>query len=669
MGDRKLLIPASGRARVLFATICAIGSVGGIIAALGYELKLTLSLPAVQEWPANFAVVRVEDDTCGTVSTDGTKLTVDRWTSGGKAAAKSWSVDTGKSRTAWAADPVGGWVAWSSGTRISVVQAPLDDRTQPAAKTLDTGGKTPVTLSALPDRTLAVVLTGGSIQRWDVNSMSLASDQKIPFGAGDQALFDGDWLGIWRVRRQEVATFSLSDDGEWASKGVMPLPAGARPVMNAYGSVAAIVKNGVWYGGVTYEAPGQVRSVALRRFGGILVTGDFEGLYLLHPDRPAEKLVNAEPRSALTFTGGKLAIAGSRGAALYNVRGAQLFTDRGRTLIYAAGVLFAALGIYMLALFGRLAWKHIVRIGSRIPSGFGGEFAKRSTAPPPALIEALNGKQAILWAGSGLSAQAGHPTWSDLLERMHKTATVENWFSKETLRALDVARRTGDDRVLEEIVQGMSNRRSRMVEFICNIFSLPAQLSKSHYALYRMPFRACITTNYDNMLERLGPDWNARLYTARSQGFARAAESPKFFLMKLYGDLRDPDTILLCPSELYASAEEWPSLGDTLRTLFKENSFFFVGVSPERLLADLRSLNMPQSSQVRHWIASGVAGSKWSRAAQDLKDEFGVQLIPFRSTNVDLELPLWLDQVSQQFSPSRVSNRPADPWYVETRAS
>jgi hypothetical protein len=49
-------------------------------------------------------------------------------------------------------------------------------------------------------------------------------------------------------------------------------------------------------------------------------------------------------------------------------------------------------------------------------------------------------------------------------------------------------------------------------------------------------------------------------------------------------------------------------------------------------------------------------------AAQDLEDEFGVRLIPFRSTEVDLELPLWLDQVSQKFSPSRVSNKPADPW-------
>lgn len=669
MGDRKLLIPASGRARILFATICAIGSVGGVIAALGYELKLTLSLPAVREWPANFALVRAEDSDYGTVTADGSTLVIEKWNpQSGDSRVESWTVETGRARTAWAADPVGGWVAWSSGTRISVVQAP-DGGHQPAPKTLDTSGKTPVALAALPDRTLAVVLAGGSIQRWDVNSMSLASDQKIPLAAGDQALFEGSWLGIWRARRHEVSTFSLADGGEWSSKATVTLPAGSRPVMNAYGSVAAIVKNGVWYDGVTYDAPGPVRSVALRRFGGILVTGDFEGLYLLHPDRAAEKLVNAEPRSTVWLTGGSLAISGTRGSALYQVRGAQLFTDRGRTLVYAAGVLLGALAIYMLALFGKLAWKHLVKLGSRIPSGFAGEFARRSTPPPPQLTDALSAGHAILWAGSGLSAQSGHPTWSDLLERLHKTATIENWFSKDTLRALDVARRSGDDRVLEEIVQAMANRRPRIVEFICNLFSLPAQLSKSHYALYRMPFRACITTNYDNLLERLGPDWSSRLYTARSQGFARANESPKFFLMKLFGDLRDPETILLCPSELYAAAEEWPSLGETIRTLFKENSFFFVGVSPERLLADLRSLSIPQSNQVRHWIASGVTGSKWARAAQDLRDEFGVQLIPFRSTEVDLELPLWLDQVSQRFAPSRISAKPADPWYVETRAS
>lgn len=669
MGDRKLLIPASGKARILFATLCAIGSAGGVIAALGYELKLNLSLPAVREWSSNFAMLQVEDETYGSVKVDGSRLVINKWESGSGSSGLEWSVDTGRSRSGWTADPIGGWVAWNQGTRISVVPAPLDKARPAEPKVIDTNGRNPAALASLPDRTLAVLLTSGSIQRWDVSSMSLVSDQKIPFTAGDQPLFEGNWMGIWRPRRHEIATFSLSDSGEWNAKEILKLPAGSRPVMNAYGSVAAITRSGVWHDGVAHEAPGLVRSVALRRFGGILATGDFEGLYLLHPDRPAEKLVNAEPRSVFFFTGGKLALSGSRSSSVYNVRGAQLFTDRGRALVYLAGALLAALSLYMLALFGRLAWKHVSRISGKLPGGLGGQFTQRKTPAPEGLIEALRGQRAILWAGSGLSAQAGHPTWSDLLDRMYKTATIENWFTKDALRAIDAARRSGDDRALEEIVQGMANRRPRMVEFICNLFNLPAQLSKSHYALYRMPFRACITTNYDNLLERLGPDWSARLYTARSAGFARAAETSRFFLMKLYGDLREPDTVLLCPSELYGAAEEFPALGETLQKLFQEHTFFFVGVSPERLLADLRNLNLPPSNGVRHWLASGVTGSRWSRAAKELRTEFGVQLIPFRDHEVDLELPLWLDQVSQQFITSRVSTKPADPWYVETRAS
>jgi hypothetical protein len=669
VGDRSQLIPVFGRARILFAAICAIGSIGGVIAALGYELKLTLAAPAVREWPSSFAMVRAEGGEYGTVAIDGSRIRVEKWNGApGNSPVMSWTADMGKPRTIWTADPIEGWAAWSAGSVIHIVTEPSERDKAPGAKTIDMGGRVPSLITALPGNGLAVVFSGAVLQRWDITSMSLAVEQKIALSGADQTIFDGEWMGVWRPRRNEVVTYAISRSGGWSKRDSRQIPPGSRPVMNAHGGVAAIIRNTVVKDGVAYYAPGPVRSAVLRRFGGILVTGDFEGVYLVHSDRPPERLTGAEPKSQLTLTGGALVVSG-KGSSIYAVRGAEIFTNRGRTLVYAAGALFAALVIYTLALFWRLAGKHLKRFGCSLPAAFGAQFARRSTPPPPELIAALRDRRAVLWAGSGLSAQSGHPAWSELLERLQKTAAIESWFEKDTLRKLDSARRSGDDKMLEEIVRGMSNRRPRLIEFITNLFGLPAQLSKSHYALYRMPFRACVTTNYDNLLERLGPDWNARVYTARSPGIAKAVESSTFFLLKLFGDLRDPETILLCSAELYDTLAELPVLGETLGVLFKENSFFFVGVSPERLLADLRNLDFPGSSEVRHWAVSGVSGSKWARAARDLEDEFGVKVIPFPSDQFDLELPLWLDTMSQHFAVTQVPTEPTDPWYVERRAS
>jgi hypothetical protein len=190
-----------------------------------------------------------------------------------------------------------------------------------------------------------------------------------------------------------------------------------------------------------------------------------------------------------------------------------------------------------------------------------------------------------------------------------------------------------------------------MVEFVCNLYGLPAQLSKSHYALYSIPFRACVTTNYDNLLERLGPDWTARLFTARSEGYVRAAAHGTFFLWKLNGDLRHHDTILLCPSELYQAARDHARIPQTLHGLFRSHSFLFVGVSPERLLEDLTKLEFPTSdpgSRPRHWLVSGVSGRAWGSAARELDQMYGVRLIPFRASEVDAELPVWLGRLAAE---------------------
>ncbi len=669
--NRPLLIPASTGTRVLFATICLLGSLGGVLAALAYELKLNLSLAAETraagpsyEWARSPGGRLI-----GARSGPG-RATLEIWPAASgplpSAARQLWSHET-RGKPQWIVDPDGAWAAWIAGGELRVRS--LAEAAPDETRMIEFSGKTAALAAPLPGDAISVIFTDGTAGLYSAATLELRGATKVPAAPADQWIGEGSWAGIWRSRASTVEIFEADSSGNWTPRGVSRLPAGSRPAISSHGAVTGTLGNRVWKDGAWHRAPGQVRSVAVRRFGGILATGDFDGVYLLNGEDRPEKLAPAAPYSLLSIAGGRLVVSGGAETVVHRIRGYELFTERGRLFVYGSAILSGVLLLYLVALFLRLGAKLWEGIFDGLRAGGARSFAKRNTPPPQRLVDAFRAGASVLWAGSGLSAQSGHPTWNQLLDKLEETAAAEAWFPPDVAASVRNARRQGDDAALEEIVHRMYERRARMVEFVCNIYGLPAQLSKAHYALYRLPFRACITTNYDNMLERLGPEWNARLFTPSSRGYETAVKEGKFSLLKLYGDLRDPDTIKLCPSELFAAAEAWGALGETLRAMFERNSFLFVGVSPERLLADLRGLGFPNGSETRHWVVTGVQDRGWARASNALRAEFGVEVIPFRSREVDIELPLWLDDLAKKAAPAAKPLASADPWYVESKAS
>jgi len=578
------LIRLQGWSRILFVAVCVIGAAGGVAAAMFWEIDLALSLAVVRDLPGrNYAWTDSDGDRLVGIRTSNTEVSADAWALGESAPdpkpVHTWSEAAPGPRSALAADAEVGMAAWVANGKLSARRLDSDRALAP----VDVPRQAVAAMGILESGIAAILYADGSTVSVNPGA-GVSSQGRIPMAAGDNAQITANWLAVRSQKDAHATVHRAGKDGSWTEHWRGMVPAGNRWILSSGGDILVPAKNGVWLGERFLPAPGLVRWAGVSRFGAVLVTGDFEGVHLVQDWKEPVRLAAAAPGSALSVRGRRAILASSRGTTVFSVRGGALMSLRGQVLIYTAAVLFGAVFLYVLALYGRLFLKVLLRLFGRVPIGFNREYAHRETPVPSELIQAFLSGRTILWAGSGLSAQAGYPTWNDMLLRLQHAAQTEGWFTPEILARLNRARASGDEEQLGQLIRALGSPRSRMVEFVCGLYSKPAQLSRSHYALYRMPFRSCLTTNYDDLLERLGPEWSSRVHTAQSEEAVFAAANGRFFLWKLNGSANLPQTVLLCSPELMAVAEASPHLRETLNLMFEANSFFFVGVSPTRLL-------------------------------------------------------------------------------------
>src|SRR5262245_26616753 len=132
-------------------------------------------------------------------------------------------------------------------------------------------------------------------------------------------------------------------------------------------------------------------------------------------------------------------------------------------------------------------------------------MAANSTFPsdqmPPALVEAIQSGDCVLFVGAGLSAGAGLPGWVGLLNRMLDWCVQNrvNFAGRKgeierdirTGRLIEVAQRLrrlmGDEafqRFLKDLLYGDN-----------------VKPTENHQLLTSIPFSSILTTNYDKLLE------------------------------------------------------------------------------------------------------------------------------------------------------------------------
>ena len=438
---------------------------------------------------------------------------------------------------------------------------------------------------------------------------------------------------IWRfpptAKALSPCTISGTVNGSLTQQTTSPeIP--DRLLIPAPGVAGALAYGRLRIGGVTRPGPGAIQSVAMHLYDAIVV-GDFEGVFVLPPDGELYRLAAGGPESVVASGQDHIAVSGRSGTALFNLGIEDRLTASGRKLSWVALALMilAAMlvcGPFLLSVFFR-AGPGRLRDGRRaaLPTTLG--------VPPPELIKMCANGDAILWAGTGLSAQSGFPLRAAFIATVLQAAVLEKWVDASRLQKLSSLLSRGDGELaLDQLAAAMRSQRGALVSHCTAIYARFGILSRSHELLARLNFGRAITTNYDMLLEQMQKRWASGVATLAA---GSAGDTP---LLKLYGALHEPSTLLLSRAE-FKNALDGPGRAGLRRTL-DESPVLFLGCSAEGLLADLETIGATVSAaQPKRYALIAVSAAAWTRQAEQLWRLYGIETLACSSEKIQGALP------------------------------
>jgi hypothetical protein len=224
-----------------------------------------------------------------------------------------------------------------------------------------------------------------------------------------------------------------------------------------------------------------------------------------------------------------------------------------------------------------------------------------------ALVDALREQRCVLFAGAGLSAGAGLPGWSPLIEQLAGDLGIPCPAHPDLDYYLDLAQWYVEARGAAELA-GVIGR----------LFgAAPARPTLAHYLLTSLPVRVIITTNYDDLLERALTALRKYPDTIVEQSdVVRTAQPEGVCVVKLHGDARRQKGIVLSRDDYDAFFRNRPAHALLLEGLLLNQTFLFVGYG----------LKDPNFRQIYSRIAGMLEGAK--REAFALTVEAGTASSP-----------------------------------------
>lgn len=232
--------------------------------------------------------------------------------------------------------------------------------------------------------------------------------------------------------------------------------------------------------------------------------------------------------------------------------------------------------------------------------------------PPidPRLMDAIRDGNCVAFVGSGFSAAAGLPQWTQLIRDLAADATVG---SRELVRSLLDAHPEPSTRELEMAAQLLFDALGE--EDFCRRLAgtlrkepLPEAMRRRLKHLRGIPFRAIVTTNFDPLLPGVPPSAEAyrRLLRPRRpaspwrEAIARGAlglapltdalGDAESVVVQLHGRLDEAGSLVLTRSQYRRRLYSDPAYLTALRSLLATSTVLFLGYSlTDAYLNELRS--------------------------------------------------------------------------------
>jgi hypothetical protein len=330
----------------------------------------------------------------------------------------------------------------------------------------------------------------------------------------------------------------------------------------------------------------------------------------------------------------------------------------------------AALIIFVLVVLGLLAGGYLYQRGKlkREAAGPTPQAEPQDLflpeAIPEALVDACAQGECVLYAGAGLGAQSGLPTWSDLVSGLLNWALENRYISDdEALSYVAEVARGQADAVADSLVSRLNtqDRQSGLNAYLRRIFLGRPSPSALHSQLKRIKFSGVLTANFDDLLEGIYETSEDKVLTPRdSESLLAALTRRAFFILKLYGTLDREETVIVAPAQYESAITGNTLFSEFMQTLFFSRSLLFVGASMEGIEAYLRGISFPKDAGRRHYAVVAVSDVAWRAKAEVLERRYGIKVLPYTPKNDYAELRDFLNKLAEAVS-SRRNVESGDP--------
>ena len=198
-----------------------------------------------------------------------------------------------------------------------------------------------------------------------------------------------------------------------------------------------------------------------------------------------------------------------------------------------------------------------------------------TTSPDPyrGLRTSLAAGNLAAFVGAGMSLGAGLPGWYGLIKELCSRVGYDlppaRWAASDTL--IDAAQYYVNREGLHSLIAFLKDR----------LDTTGKGPTAAHQALARLPITTVFTANYDDLLERAYRDAGKRVqlivgdmglpFLRRDAGYVN--------LVKLYGDLNQPETIVLTRGQYESFFLQRPQMIKLLETEVARSDFLYLGWS------------------------------------------------------------------------------------------
>jgi hypothetical protein len=259
---------------------------------------------------------------------------------------------------------------------------------------------------------------------------------------------------------------------------------------------------------------------------------------------------------------------------------------------------------------------------------------------PTGLTDAINRGECTLFWGGGLSAQAGYPTWREALDRMIEETKTEVSYKTGLQSALKAGR-------FSLVVDSLATRLSR-TDIIAQLYELwgsqrpvPSVIN----AVSRFPFANVVTSVWDPLIEQaFARRQPVVVMGVSSESLERLLAREAFCIVRLWGALAHPESVLFTPNEYRTAVAGNPTFAKYVASLTLSQSHFFIGASLDTIEEYLSAAPRGTSSYTHYAL---VPESEGIELAREVFRERGVELLVFRPSPGWPELPSFVAKLAK----------------------